>query len=195
MPQKTPLGSISGDLEGLFDDEDPIKKQSDEPGKDADTDDSKAQKADDVSKTPTTPTEPEEGYEKSVQKMLVDGKVVEKEYYHKGDVFVGYVEDIDKVVTKEPEMETEAIQALLKAFEKVSNILKQHDKRLSDIAELAKSAKDSANRTVLVDARKMDDELTILDKSGKKDKEPENDIWAGLLPNLTALEQPAEVEE
>lgn len=187
MTQVAPKSeALPGDLDGLFDE--PVNKVADpvaetppepEPANPVD-------KAD--GDTPTEDSFSPDKYEKSTQKILEDGKVVEKEYYHVDGVFVGYVDEVQKAEpANEQTPQPDAMQAIISSLRKIGQILKQHDERLSLVADVAKSAKETADRTVLVDARGLDDSFSALAKSGDNAAEPEKDVFAGLLPQLEQM--------
>ena len=171
-----------GDLDGLFDTE-PVNK-ADDPApqaKDGSPDDS-VTKGDDISYTP-------DQYEKATQKILKDGKIVEREFYQVDGVFVGYVEDIEKSDDQpKPTTQVEALQTVVSALKKLADMVKKHETQLQEVATVAKAAKETAERTVLVDARGLDSSLTDLTKADDKTKD-EEDFWSGLLPELTQFEQ------
>ena len=170
------------DLDGLFDTE-PVNKDDtpDPKAKDASPDDS-VNKGDDISYTP-------DQYEKATQKVLKDGKIVEREFYQVDGVFVGYVEDIQKSDDQpKPTTQVEALQTVVSALKKLAEMVKSHETKLQEVADVAKSAKETAERTVLVDARGLDNSLTGLTKA---DDQPngKKDIWEGILPELAQFEQ------
>ena len=201
MPKPTIKEAVPGDLSGLFDDQ-PVQKQegvtepnpTQKAADDATPDDGKTpEPTDGVTKSDDADsvTYTAEQYEKATQKILKDGKVVEKEYYHVDGVFVGYVEDVQKSDTPDPTQPVtpiEAIQSLVSTVKKLTAVVEKHDKQLHDVATLAKTAKDTAERTVLVDARGLDDSVSALSKNDEPNQSKTN-IWKGLVADFDALEQ------
>ena len=184
MTGKLKPAAMPGDLDGLFDTEPVNKDDTPDPNAQAAASpDDSVTKGDDISYTP-------DQYEKATQKILKDGKIVEREFYQVDGVFVGYVEDIEKSDDQpKPTTQVEALQTVVSALKKLADMVKKHETQLQEVATVAKAAKETAERTVLVDARGLDNSLTGLTKAEAKDQTTEDDIWAGLLPELTQFEQ------